>query len=227
MMSESNVSKFFKELYENITKLLIFYDVKTNKLREFLEIDVKKIQKQISGLLSENGLDINEIELKMLYNFSKFMTYDNLLKSENRILLLFLYSELENYLFKSFKYIILQYPEILKDKTVSIIIILNSNKNLDLIPLGNTVVIKSFIVEKTKSGIYLSKDSINLSEGRVLKAGPSAKRVKEGDLVLFGKNVGSKIDRNGETFTLCFDSHIECKIDESKFNNDNLVKGEE
>lgn len=105
---------------------------------------------------------------------------------------------------------------------------MKKDDKLDLDPLGNAVVIRAFVVEKTKGGIIMpNKDSIKLSEGRVLAVGPSARRVKVGDLVLYGKNVGSKLERNGQTYTICFDSHIECRIIEEKFNQDNLVRVEE
>lgn len=98
---------------------------------------------------------------------------------------------------------------------------------LDLIPMGNAIIVKRLIVTETKSGIIMpSKDSIPLSEGRVLRTGPSVQRTKEGDLVLFGKNNGTDIERGNETFTVLYEASIAAKIDETKQVDDNLVKKE-
>ncbi len=98
---------------------------------------------------------------------------------------------------------------------------------LDLVPFGNRVIIKKYIVEKTKGGIIMpDKDSILLSEGRVIAKGPSAQRVDIGDLVLFGKNVATDIERNGEIFSIMYESSIEARIDKSKSSKDSFIKKE-
>lgn len=98
--------------------------------------------------------------------------------------------------------------------------------DLDLIPAGNRVVIKPFVVEKSKGGIIIPDGAINLSEGRIIATGPSVRTFKVGDLILYGKNSGALIDRNRKEFVLLYEKDIECQIDESKSGKDNLVKKE-
>jgi len=126
-------SKFFINFQDNLTKLLVFYDVKTIRLKSHLEEKIANYKEEFASAL-ETEDDIINIKIEeegaiyalsrpqaeLFYQIAKVLTYDNLIDFENKILLLFTYSEMEQYIFKSYKYLMLKKPEMLKDKTITI-----------------------------------------------------------------------------------------------------------
>ncbi len=73
------------------------------------------------------------LQLEEEHEIHKHFTEENLKGFLNRFHLLFLYSEFEQYLFSSIKSLILKYPDLLKEKTISIKQIIEWNKDFDLI----------------------------------------------------------------------------------------------
>lgn len=102
----------------------------------------------------------------------------------------------------------------------------NKDDQLDLVPKKNALIIKPFIVKKTRGGIVVLEDSIMLSEGRVVLCGPAVTTAKPGDIILYGKNSSSKINRNGSQYEILWENEIVCGIDKEKMQEDNLVKEE-
>lgn len=133
MKSKSNLSKFYINFYDNLLKLLVFYDLKTLGLKTHLTKKIVKY-KEILAKALESDKDVLEIQfeddraiyrleridIQAFYEVAKIQTYDNLIDFENIILFLYIYSEMEQYFFKSFKYILLKKPETLKYKTILI-----------------------------------------------------------------------------------------------------------
>lgn len=107
----------------------------------------------------------------------------------------------------------------------------NDNKKdngLDLIPTGNHIIVKPFRIKKTKSGIIMpNEDSINLSEGRVVRVGESCNKVQVGDYILYGKNVAPEIERGGEVYAILYESSVTCKVDRTISREDDYLVKEE
>ena len=68
------------------------------------------------------------------YEIARDGTYLDFLEFQNQHYILFLYAQVERYFFQCFKHIMMiRYPDILKENTVSIGTILGRNKNFDVI----------------------------------------------------------------------------------------------
>lgn len=72
-------------------------------------------------------------QLEQEYEIRRHFNEENLDVFLNRFHLLYLYSEFEQYLFSSFKFLILKYPDSLKEKIVSIKQNIEKNKDFNLI----------------------------------------------------------------------------------------------
>lgn len=72
-------------------------------------------------------------QLEQEYEIRRHFNEENLDVFLNRFHLLYLYSEFEQYLFSSFKFLILKYPDSLKEKVVSIKQNIEKNKDFNLI----------------------------------------------------------------------------------------------
>lgn len=150
MTKNSPISSFLKDFYENIrlfNKLYYFKKWKLkghmkqlkrlfNKILKYMGKDYdREIDNEDSRL--EKG-DLLEIELtyddlKAIYDSMEGINYENLLKFENRYFLLLIYSEMEQYLFKSFKYVLTKYPAILKEKSIPLTKLLDNNQTINSI----------------------------------------------------------------------------------------------
>ena len=150
MTKTSPISSFLKGFYENIrlfNKLYYFKKWKLkghmkqfkrlfNKILKYMGKDYdREIDNEDSRL--EKG-DLLEIELtyddlKAIYDSMEGINYENLLKFENRYFLLLIYSEMEQYLFKSFKYVLMKYPTILKEKSILLDKLLDNNQTINSI----------------------------------------------------------------------------------------------
>ena len=102
---------------------------------------------------------------------------------------------------------------------------MSEKKECPFIPLGNALVLKRLVVEKSKGGIIMPhEESIRLSEGRVIAKGPNCHRVDIDDLVLFGKEANADIVRGGETYTFIYESGVISKI--SNLDEETYIKKE-
>lgn len=160
MTKTSPISSFLKGFYENIRLFNKLYYFKKWKLKD----QMKQVNRLFNRILKYMGKDYDqeienegsrlkkgdliEIEftdddLKAIYDSMEGINYENLIKFENRYFLLLIYSELEQYLFKSFKYVLTKYPAILKEKSIPL------NKLLD-----NNQTINSIIEEKIEKELH-------------------------------------------------------------------------
>lgn len=139
------ISSFLREFYENLRIFNKLYYFKKWKLKGHM----KQHKRQINKILKYMGKDYDQVidnedsrlqkgdlievpltydDLEAIYDAMKGINYETLLKFENRFFLLLLYSEMEQYLFKSFKYILMKYPSILKEKSISLDKLLDNNQ---------------------------------------------------------------------------------------------------
>lgn len=160
MTKTSPISSFLKGFYENIRLFNKLYYFKKWRLKDQMKQDnrlfnriLKYMGKDYDQEIENEGSrlkkgDLIEIEftdddLKAIYDSMEGINYENLLKFENRYFLLLIYSEMEQYLFKSFKYVLTIYPAILKEKSIPL------NKLLD-----NNQTINSIIEEKIEKELH-------------------------------------------------------------------------
>lgn len=137
-------SRFFNAYIGNLSIFKKIYLVIEREVKDFF-IQLQNFQEKIKiGIETDNwnhfkednqkeyvGVPLDEIT--HFYDFSKDITYENLIKFEDRSYLLFLYSEMEHYLFKCLKFIILKNPKIMNKKSVTIETLLTRRNNIELI----------------------------------------------------------------------------------------------
>lgn len=149
MEEKKKKSKFYENFLENEKIYILTYSIILKNLKELYEnadeirIPLKKgIEEDdwndhFEKIINENKDNLIPIEtkdLKFLLKITEFMSSKNLYKFLNRSLLLFIYSEIEQYFFNCFKYVIIKNsPAILSQKQISIKDIIKSKKNFDLI----------------------------------------------------------------------------------------------
>jgi len=102
----------------------------------------------------------------------------------------------------------------------------NKDDQLDLVPKKNALIIKPFVVKKTRGGIIIPEDAITVTEGRIVACGPDVRTAKRGDIILYGKNASSKIERNGSQYEILWENEIVCGVNKKKMQEDNLIKEE-
>ena len=77
------------------------------------------------------------------------------------------------------------------------------------------IIVKQKVVEKTASGIILTPDTTRMGsmecfEGVIVAIGDKVKKFKQGDWVLFGRNVFASMKRDGIEFLLMFERDVNC-----------------
>lgn len=145
-MKYENFSVFFIEFMKNLNKLIDLFKLKNSMLNDFFK-KTKIIAKDPSKLITlgtmiykhssdENGtkhykrfMDLKkgmfgDEEYKFSYDFfleiSKSFTYENYIEFEYINDLILKLTEFEKYLYKCFKFIILQRPDIIKKKSITV-----------------------------------------------------------------------------------------------------------
>jgi len=130
IMSVGYTSHFLANFHYNYYVFLSFYKTITLKFNplEFSVVDQTKDEVEIAEIFDDNGLD----DLKKEYEMMKHFTKDNLIDFQNRFFLIFIYSEMEQYFFRTLKFTILKHPKIIKEKQIKIDSLLKK-RNIDLI----------------------------------------------------------------------------------------------
>ncbi len=147
MVEPIKISKYLVDFFINSMNFDMLNFVINTELKTSFEKYEKFYDKLSDALKTDDWEDYEayvessfdesvEVDLDaMLYQipFISFLKVDNLSEFTNRASLLFLYSELEQYFFKCFKYILLKYPNIIEDKSITIQRLLKKDKNIDLV----------------------------------------------------------------------------------------------
>jgi len=149
MSEEKQRSKFYLNFIENERIYFLTYSIilkelegfykKADEIREPLkkgleEDDWSDHYERIKDIHKDNLIPVEIKDLQLILKMTKGMSSKYMYKFLNRSLLLFLYTEIEQYFFGCFKYaIITNSPAILSKKQVSIKEIINNKKNFDLI----------------------------------------------------------------------------------------------
>ncbi len=159
---------FFIRLREKIQDIMktkqddVFYPIK------YVPNLPKVIDKVIERYSESNFLDIentdyflvkksgeNDIVFDLITNFINKLTLNKFNELENRFTLIYFFTELDNYLFKCFKYTLIKRPDILNDTKVSLKELKEANGNIKQI-----VNIKAEIEAMSKFDLDLFIDEI-------------------------------------------------------------------
>lgn len=149
MVEEKQRSKFYLNFIENKRIYFLTYSIILKELKGFYkkadeirdplkkgleEDDWQDHYERIKDVDKNDLIPVENKDLKFILNMTKAMSSKYMYKFLNRSLLLFLYSEIEQYFFSCFKYVIItNSPAILSKKQVSIKEIIKNKKNFDLI----------------------------------------------------------------------------------------------
>lgn len=149
MTEEKQRSRFYLNFIENERIYFLTYSIILNELKGFYkkadeirdplkkgfeEDDWSDHYERIKDVNKNSLIPVEIDDLKLILKMTKAMSSKYMYKFLNRSLLLFLYTEIEQYFFGCFKYaIITNSPAILSKKQVSIKEIIKNNKNFDLI----------------------------------------------------------------------------------------------
>lgn len=149
MAEEEQSSKFYLNFIENERIYFLTYSIilkelkgfykKADEIRDPLEKGLEEDDwndhyERIKDVNKNDLIPVEIKDLKFILNMTKAMSSKYMYNFLNRSLLLFLYSEIEQYFFSCFKYaIITNSPAILSKKQVSIKEIIKNQKNFDLI----------------------------------------------------------------------------------------------
>lgn len=138
MGDQLTVSTYLSTFFENIIHFTSLHllskeaaKVKINEMKDRYDEHVILLKKS-KEKNSSNG-EIFDLLIRKT-EAARDQSYSDLVEFQNQHHILFLYSQMERYLFQCFKYILInRSPEIIKEKTISISTILKKNKNFNLI----------------------------------------------------------------------------------------------